>query len=114
MIDEETALQTRVARAVSVATLLDALRGTGDLAPETSDTVSVTVAAYAYLARSPARIVMLQIEDALGERSPVNIPGTDREYPNWRRKLRDDLETIAADGRLERFARTLRELRPRT
>ena len=71
------------------------------------------IAAYRYLARSPARIVMLQIEDALGEVTPVNIPGTHQEYPNWRRKLRDDLETIATDGRFERFARMLREIRPR-
>jgi 4-alpha-glucanotransferase len=55
---------------------------------------------------------MLQIEDASAN-APVNIPGTNREYPNWRRKLRDDLETIASDGRFERFAATLRELRPR-
>jgi 4-alpha-glucanotransferase len=69
--------------------------------------------AYRYLARSPARIVMLQIEDALGERTPVNIPGTNLEYPNWRRKLRDDLDTIVTGGRFERFAGMLRELRPR-
>jgi 4-alpha-glucanotransferase len=56
---------------------------------------------------------MLQIEDALGEHSPVNIPGTNLQYPNWRRKLRDDLDTIASDGKFERFARALRELRPR-
>ncbi|HVU79208.1 MAG TPA: 4-alpha-glucanotransferase, partial [Gaiellaceae bacterium] len=60
-----------------------------------------------------ARIVMLRLEDALGERAPVNIPGTNTEYPNWRRKLRDDLDAIATDGRLERFASALRELRPR-
>jgi 4-alpha-glucanotransferase len=35
------------------------------------------------------------------------------EYPNWRRKLRDDIDTIATSRRLERFAATLRELRPR-
>ena len=56
---------------------------------------------------------MLQLEDALGERTPVNIPGTNLQYPNWRRKLRDDLDTIATDGKFERFARALRELRPR-
>ena len=113
LIDAETARQTRIAREGGVAELKRALHENGDLVSETSDTESVVLAAYRYLARSPARIVMLQIEDAFGERSPVNIPGTDREYPNWRRKLRDDLETIASDGRLERFAQTLRELRPR-
>ncbi len=113
LIDAETARQTRASRESGVAQLRAALCVGGDLRELEPDTESVVLAAYRYLARSPARIVMLQIEDALGERTPVNIPGTNREYPNWRRKLRDDLETIASDRRLERFARALREIRPR-
>ena len=113
LIDAETARQTRVSRESGVAQLRAALVASGDLRELQPDTESIVLGAYRYLARSPARIVMLQIEDALGERTPVNIPGTNLEYPNWRRKLRDDLETIATDGRLERFARAMRELRPR-
>jgi 4-alpha-glucanotransferase len=113
LIDAETARQTRRARDSGVAQLRAALVASGDLRELVPDTESVVLSAYRYLARSPARIVMVQIEDVLGERSPVNIPGTNREYRNWRRKLRDDLETIATDPRLERFARALRELRPR-
>jgi 4-alpha-glucanotransferase len=113
LLDAETARQTRAAREDGIAQLRAALSATGDLRELDPKTGDVVVAAYCYLARSPARIVMLQIEDALGEVTPVNIPGTNLEYPNWRRKLRDDLETIATDGRLERFARMLREIRPR-
>jgi glycogen operon protein len=113
LIDRETAQQTRGSRESGVAQLRAALVASGDLRELEPDTASIVLGAYRYLARSPARIVMLQIEDALGERTPVNIPGTNLEYPNWRRKLRDDLEDIATDGRLERFARALRELRPR-
>ncbi len=53
-----------------------ALVSRGDLRELEPDTEAVVIGAYRYLARSPARIVMLQIEDALGEHSPVNIPGT--------------------------------------
>jgi 4-alpha-glucanotransferase len=113
LIDAETAQQTRLSRESGVAQLRAALCAGGDLRELDPDTESIVLGAYRYLARSPARIVMLQIEDALGERSPVNIPGTNLEYPNWRRKLRDDLDTIEAGRRLERFARVLRELRPR-
>jgi 4-alpha-glucanotransferase len=113
LINAETARLTREARDNGIADLQRALRAHGDLAEGVTDTESMVLASYRYLAGSPARIVMLQIEDAIGERTPVNIPGTNREYPNWRRKLRDDLETIASDGRLERFAAMLRELRPR-
>jgi 4-alpha-glucanotransferase len=113
LIDGDTARQTRLAREAGVAKLRAALVATGDLRELLPDTESLVLGAYRYLARSPARIVMVQIEDVLGERTPVNIPGTNRQYPNWRRKLRDELETIATDPRLDRFARALRELRPR-
>jgi glycogen operon protein len=39
---------------------------------------------------------MLQIDDLLGERNAVNLPGTDRERPNWRRRLARDA-TAALD-----------------
>ncbi len=113
LINADEAQQTRIAREGGVAQLRAALCASGDLRELEPDTEAVVIGAYRYLARSPARIVMLQIEDALGEHSPVNIPGTNLQYPNWRRKLRDDLETIATDGKFERFARALRELRPR-
>ena len=44
-------------------------------------------AAHAFLARSPAKLMAVQIEDLLGETDQANVPGTDREHPNWRRKL---------------------------
>jgi 4-alpha-glucanotransferase len=113
LIDGGVAQQLRGGRDRDVAQLRDALRAAGDLGAD-DGTEAVVLAAYRYLARSPARIVMLRLEDALGERAPVNIPGTNTEYPNWRRKLRDDLDAIATDGRLERFASALRELRPRS
>lgn len=40
-----------------------------------------------YLAATPARLMAYQLEDMLLVATPVNIPGTSTEYPNWRRKL---------------------------
>ena len=37
-------------------------------------------------ARSNAQLMLLQLEDLQLISSPVNIPGTHNEYPNWRRK----------------------------
>jgi len=51
-------------------------------------------ALHVYLARSRSRLVSLQIEDLLGMVDPVNVPGTDQEYPNWRRKLTADIEDM--------------------
>jgi 4-alpha-glucanotransferase len=110
--DDAAAQADRASREVDIAQLHAALQQHGDLGDE-RDAESTILAAYRYLARSPARILMLQIEDVLGETSPVNVPGTYMEYPNWRRKLRDDVDAIGGSHRLERFATMLRELRPR-
>ncbi len=42
----------------------------------------------ARLASSPARIVLVNVEDLWLETAPQNVPGTWRERPNWRRKVR--------------------------
>lgn len=47
-----------------------------------------------YLARSNSALLGLQPEDWLGMTSPVNVPGTVNEYPNWRRKLSVTLEEM--------------------
>ena len=39
-----------------------------------------------FLAKSEAEHVLVSVEDLLGERRPQNVPGTDAEKPNWRRK----------------------------
>jgi 4-alpha-glucanotransferase len=59
-------------------------------------TAGLAHALHLYLARSATLLVAVQIEDLLGEVLPMNVPGTDREYPNWQRKVSADLEDIAA------------------
>lgn len=62
-------------------------------------------ALHTYLARSATALVALQIEDLLGMTEPVNVPGTDREYPNWQRKLTSSIEEMAERRDLaEQFA----------
>ena len=39
------------------------------------------------LAKAPAQLFTIQIDDLDEQVLPVNIPGTDQEYPNWRRLL---------------------------
>ena len=58
-------------------------------------TAELAHALHLYLARAPTALVALQIEDLLGETLPVNVPGTDKEYPNWQRKISADIEEIA-------------------
>jgi 4-alpha-glucanotransferase len=101
----------RAQRARDRELLETALREHADL-PAGADERAIIVAAYRYLAQTPARIVMVQIEDLLGETVPVNVPGTHAEYPNWRRKLSSTLTQLANDLHFAQFAKYMRELRP--
>jgi len=79
--------------------LLNALREQGlqpsyPAVPSDPFTPELARALHVYLARSPTVLVALQIEDLLGMVDPVNVPGTDREYPNWQRKLSTDIEDM--------------------
>ncbi|WP_030201368.1 4-alpha-glucanotransferase [Streptomyces sp. NRRL S-87] len=50
-------------------------------------------ALYAFLLRTPARLVGIWLPDGVGDRRPQNLPGTWDEYPNWR------LPVAGPDGR---------------
>ncbi|QTF06805.1 4-alpha-glucanotransferase [Brenneria izadpanahii] len=60
-----------------------------------------------YMADSACALVGFQLEDWLDMFAPVNVPGTSREYPNWRRKLSRTLESIFTDRYLERLIRDI-------
>lgn len=72
-------------------------------------------AAAAVLGATPSRLVMVGLDDVLGEIDQVNIPGTMDEHPNWRRKLPLDLEDLDANEPLgavaEAFAQSGRSVR---
>jgi 4-alpha-glucanotransferase len=44
-------------------------------------------AVHAYLARTNAALVTVQLEDMIGMLEPVNVPGTSLEYSNWTRRM---------------------------
>lgn len=99
--------------------LLDVLEAEGLRLPE--DAASATHAAdpalmlaiYRYLARTPAAMVAVQLEDVLGQAESVNLPGTSEErWPNWRRKLGCDLADIGADERWFALAAVMNAERP--
>jgi 4-alpha-glucanotransferase len=90
--------------------LLAALRDQGlspamPRTPTEPFTAELAQALHLYLAGSTATLVALQIEDLLRMTEPVNVPGTDAEYPNWQRKLDADIEDMAERSDLaEQFA----------
>jgi 4-alpha-glucanotransferase len=46
-----------------------------------------TVALYAYLAKTPAKLIAVNLAEAAGETRSQNMPGTCDEYPNWKLPL---------------------------
>jgi 4-alpha-glucanotransferase len=62
------------------------------------------LAVASFLARTPSRLVVIALDDILGEREQVNIPGTVDEHPNWRRKVAVVLEDLAGNENLRRVA----------
>ncbi len=44
-------------------------------------------AVHGYLAAAPSALVLAQADDLGDETMALNLPGTDRERPNWRRKI---------------------------
>jgi len=70
-----------------------------------------TVALYGYLAKTPALLVGVNLAEAAGETRAQNMPGTDKEYPNWCLPLCGPdgdpvlLEDLAANDRVRAVAR---------
>ena len=53
------------------------------------DPVEVMLALHRFLLRTPSKVLLANLTDAVGERRAQNQPGTIDEYPNWRVPLTD-------------------------
>ena len=53
------------------------------------DPVEVMLALHRFLLRTPSKVLLANLTDAVGERRAQNQPGTIDEYPNWRVPLAD-------------------------
>ncbi len=102
LLTEEAARQERDARTRDRLMLLEALARenllAGEIDPNAPFGEAIAAAAHAYVARTPALLAMAQLDDLAGERVAVNLPGTDRQRPNWRRKLGMDTSALFESG----------------
>jgi (1->4)-alpha-D-glucan 1-alpha-D-glucosylmutase len=117
--DEAERGRQTVARAEDRARLLEMLEREGLLPGDVSRhpeevpelTPDLSVAIHRHLARSPAKIALVQAEDLLGETEQVNLPGTTDAYPNWQRKLSVELEHWAENLHVRKMTAAMREER---
>ena len=80
--------------------------GVPDLTPELVEAI------HAFVAEAPSRVMMVQLEDALGVVDQANMPGTTDEHPNWRQKLPETLEQMSTNPRVLSLAARLAKIRP--
>ena len=72
--------------------LLRFLVARGWLNRSSNDVEAVTQAVLACLSASPARMVLLNLEDLWLERESQNLPGAGQKSANWQRKARYRME----------------------
>jgi len=65
---------------------------------------ALRLAALRHVAAAPAPLALLPVEDALGLRGQVNLPGTVAVHPNWRQRLPSPLPLRTLDRSLQQFA----------
>jgi 4-alpha-glucanotransferase len=63
------------------------------------------------LAKSSARMVIVNLEDLWHETEPQNVPGTHTERPNWQRKARFSFEEFSARAEVVAVLQRVNELR---
>jgi glycogen debranching enzyme GlgX/4-alpha-glucanotransferase len=81
-------------------------------APDAPMDDALAAAVHELVARAPSAIMLAQAEDLAGERMAVNLPGTDRERPNWRRRLPVTVAALTDLPRARAVLATLRAARP--
>ena len=62
------------------------------------------LAIQSFLARSRACLMIVQLEDMLGQVQQVNLPGTIDAYPNWRQKIPLNVEDWRSHADMQRIA----------
>lgn len=73
----------------------------------TLDAPDAVVGVHRLLARSGAALVLAQVDDLVGVTEPLNVPGTDTEWPNWRRRVPEPIEDLPANETARAVTRTL-------
>lgn len=79
--------------------------------PSDADPAAIAETLQANLARSPAQLVSVQLDDVFGELEAQNLPGTIDEHPNWRRRLSVPVGQMAQSAALSRISAVMNAYR---
>ena len=105
LLDERGAEKERENRARLRRNVQSFLKARGLLQDGSDDTKAVLEALLAFLAKSDAEIVLVNLEDLWLETEPQNVPGMpDR---SWRQKFKYTLEQLRGDSEVTRILRSM-------
>ena len=79
-----------------------------------NDIAAVLKACLSFLAASPARMVLINLEDLWLETQPQNVPSTRKEYPNWRHRAQYTFEQFCQLPQVVDTLLTVNKLRKRS
>jgi 4-alpha-glucanotransferase len=82
----------------------------GHLEPDQTKALCQSV--HRYLCEAPTQIMMVQIEDLMGQEEPMNLPGTIDEHPNWRRRYANTVGELSRNENVQDIAKHLSQVRP--
>lgn len=108
--DDATRAEAFAVRAADKDGLIAALQAAGF---PCGDMTSLIVATHGFLARTPCRLLLVQMEDVAMELEQPNIPASGNAHPNWRRKLSREVDDVFADPRAAAIFDAIRRERPR-
>src|SRR5690606_38485845 len=95
--------------------MLEALRAEGlEIASGVEEpSAPLAEAVHRFIARTPARLLMVQLEDLLDLLEQANLPGTSDEHPNWRRRLPCTIDALFRQPHAKRIVAAVNQERPR-
>ncbi len=96
-ITADQAAQAMSERTAEVAALRDAIGAEPDAA-----------AVHGFVAQAPSCLVMAQVDDLAGEAEALNLPGTDRERPNWRRRVHVPVPELVSNAQARAILNRMR------
>jgi len=104
-------------RAAEKAALVEAMVAAGALTerPALDGPMDDALAAavHSWVAHSGSGLASVQVDDLAGETVATNLPGTDRERPNWRHRSREDTERMFEAPRARAILKAMNAVRPR-
>jgi 4-alpha-glucanotransferase len=116
-ISPEEGTRALAERAAEKAALVEAMVASGALVtrPALGSAMDDALAAavHSWVANSGSALASVQVDDLAGETVATNLPGTDKERPNWRHRSRDDTVKVFEESRAQAILKALNAVRPR-